>query len=240
MSTDITPQYVWYVNFIDGKHPSRIRRWPQAKVEAVDPPTDLPEGLIVGRAPERSALLVLGVEQDSVQIGARTRVFRTHAPTPKVASGGMCAPMTRTRRTIVQGWTADNEGAEVYLVALQPIESCNAATAEAPGMRWRPSNLQAGMEAFVVSKTVLNVRRGPDCDTDDVGDLAPGTVIKVLEGPRCSADGRVWWRIKHNGKDRWVCESEPAGTACVNTPANADDNPLEWNLLPLKVALPSG
>ena len=143
-------------------------------------------------------------------------------------------------KVIVQGWAAANEGAEVYLTVLQPIESCNAATAEEPGMRWRPSNLQAGIEAFVVSSTVLNVRRGPDCDTDDVGDLAPGTVIKVLEGPRCSADGRVWWRIKHNGNDRWVCENEPAGTACGNTPLNVDDNPLEWNLLPLKVALPSG
>lgn len=25
----------------------------------------------------------------------------------------------------------------------------------------------------------------------------------------------------------WVCESEPSGTTCVNTPTNADDNPLE-------------
>ncbi len=140
----------------------------------------------------------------------------------------------------MQGWAAANEGAEVYLTVLQPIESCNAATAEAPGMRWRPSNLQAGMEAFVVSKTVLNVRRGPDCDTDDVGDLTTGTVIKVLEGPSCSADGRVWWQIKYNGNDRWVCENEPVGTTCANTPADADDNPLEWNLLPLKVALLSG
>lgn len=240
MSTDITPQYVWYVNFIDGKHPSLIRRWPQAKLEAVDPPTDLPEGPIVGRAPELSALLVLGVEQDSVQIGARTRVFRNPHTDAKGRVWWYIRAYDQTKKVIVQGWAAANEGAEVYLTALQPIESCNAATAEAPGMRWRPSNLQAGMEAFVVSKTVLNVRRGPDCDTDDVGDLAPGTVIKVLEGPRCSADGRVWWRIKHNGNDRWVCENEPVGTSCTKTPENADDYPLEWNLLPLKVALPSG
>ena len=95
-------------------------------------------------------------------------------------------------------------------------------------MRWRPSNLKAGMQAYVVS-TKLNVRQGPDINTSDVGDLFAGAVVKVLEGPRCT-DDRVWWRIKHNGSDRWVCENEPA---------KADANQIEWNLLPLTVALPT-
>jgi hypothetical protein len=63
-----------------------------------------------------------------------------------------------------------------------------------------------------------------------VGDLAPGTVIKVLEGPRCSADGRVWCRIKYNGKAQCVCGSHPT---------NADPNQIKWNLVPLRVALPT-
>ena len=235
MTTRPTRNSVAYVRYRNGKEPNRIRAWPQASPGTIE----LPEGRRVGKAPELSALLVLDVAQDTIQVGSTTKTFHN----PHTDSQGRVWWYVRAydqdSKTVVQGWTAENEGAVIYLAALQPIESCNAATAEAPGMRWRPSNLQADMEAFVVSKTVLNVRRGPDCDTGDVGDLTTGMVIKVLEGPRCSADGRVWWRIKHNGNDRWVCESEPAGTTCANTPANADDNPLEWNLLPMRVALQS-
>lgn len=230
MTTRPTHNNVAFVKYSNGNKPNRVRKWPY-----VGPKED-----VIGNAPELSAVFVLAEKQVSVQSGGPTV---THDNPHDDGAGHVwwyVRAYDRDSRTVVQGWTAENEGAEVYLVALQPIDSCNAASAEEPGMRWRPSNLQAGIEVFVVSSTVLNVRRGPDCDTDDVGDLAPGTVIKVLEGPRCSADGRVWWRIKHNGNDRWVCENEPAGTACGNTPLNVDDNPLEWNLLPLKVALPSG
>ena len=45
MSTDITPQYVWYVKYIDGRQPSRIRQWPQAQPETTYLPTDLPKVL---------------------------------------------------------------------------------------------------------------------------------------------------------------------------------------------------
>jgi uncharacterized protein YgiM (DUF1202 family) len=143
------------------------------------------------------------------------------------------------KKKVVDGWIAEKEGTTLYLEQLGAIESCNSATAEVPGMRWRPSNLKTGMQAYVVSKAVLNVRAGPGCDTADEGDLAPGTVITVLEGPRCSTDGRVWCRIKYNGKDRWVCENEPAGTVCGSDPTKADPNQIDWNLLPLRVALPA-
>ena len=206
MTTRPTRNTVAYVKFRNGKEPNRVRAWPHAS-----PGTHRVSRRPYSRQGARTLRPVHAqVAQDSVQVGSTTKTFRN----PHTDSQGRVWWYVRAydqdSRTVVQGWTAENEGAEVYLVALQPIESCNAATAEAPGMRWRPSNLQADMEAFVVSKTVLNVRRGPDCDTDDVGDLTPGMVIKVLEGPSCSADGRVWWRIKHNGNDRWVCESEPA------------------------------
>jgi hypothetical protein len=208
---------------IEGDKPNRIRAWPQKSPE-------LPEGLIIGKASEWSALLVLDVKQVSVPVGSATKTFPNPRTDPEGRVWWYVRAYDQDTKTVVEGWTAENEGADIYLEELQAIESCNAATAEAPGMRWRPSNLKAGVQAYVVSKGELNVRAGPGCDTADMGDLAPGTVIKVLEGPRCSADGRVWCRIKHNGHDRWVCENEPS---------SADVDQIEWNLLPLKVVQPT-
>ena len=105
-------------------------------------------------------MLVLEVD-NSVQVGGRTRIFHNPYTDDNGRIWWYVRAYDETKKMIVQGWAAANEGAKVYLTALQPIESCNAATAEEPGMRWRPSNLQAGMEAFVVSKTSLNVRQRP-------------------------------------------------------------------------------
>ena len=232
MATRLTRESIAYVKDIQGIKPSRIRAWPQK-----DP--EFPEGPIIGKAPELSALLVLGDKQVSVQVGSTPKTFPNPRTDPEGRVWWYVRAYDQNTKTIVEGWTAEDEGADIYLAELQAIESCNAATAEAPGMRWRPSNLKAGVQAYVVSKSNLNVRAGPGCTTADVGDLAPGTVIMVLEGPRCSTDGRVWCRIKHGGKDRWVCEHEPAGTSCTSGPTEADLDQIEWNLLPLKVAQPT-
>jgi hypothetical protein len=232
MTTNLTRNSVAYVLDQPGNKPNRIRAWPQK-------PPELPEGPIIGKAPEWSALLVLNIKQLSVKIGSTTKTFPNPHTDPAGRVRGYVRAFDGDRKIVVEGWTAENEDATIYLEPLGAIESCNAATADAPGMRWRPSNLKADMQVYVVSKTALNVRAGPGCNTADVGDLAPGTVIKVLEGPRCSVDGRVWWRIKLSGKDRWVCEHEPAGTSCGSTPAGADLNQIDWNLLPLRAALPT-
>jgi hypothetical protein len=221
MSTNLTRKNVAYVLEQPDVQPNRIRAWPQKSPE-------LPEGPIIGKAPEQSALLVLDVAQVSVQVGSTIRTF----PNSHTDSQGRVWWYVRAydgdKKTVVEGWTAKNEGATSYLEPLQAIESCNAATAETPGMRWRPSNLKAGMQAYVVTQK-LNLRQGPSIATADVGDLFAGAVVTVLEGPHCSADGRVWWRIKHNGHDRWVCENEPS---------SADADQIEWNLLPVRVTLP--
>lgn len=222
MSTNLTRNSIAYVLDQPGVQPNRIRAWPQKSPE-------LPEGTIIGKAPELSALLVLDVAQVSVKIGSTTKTFDNSHTDSQGRVWWYVRAYDADKKTVVDGWTAENEGATAYLEPLQAIESCNAATAEAPGMRWRPSNLKAGMQAYVVTQK-LNIRQGPSITTADVGDLFAGAVVAVLEGPRCSADGRVWCRIKHNGHDRWVCENEPS---------SADVDQIEWNLLPLKGVQPT-
>ena len=107
---------------------------------------------IIGKASEQSALLVLDVDQVSVKIGSTTKTFDNSHTDSQGRVWWYVRAYDADKKTIVDGWTAENEGATAYLELLQAIESCNAATAEAPGMRWRPSNLKAGMQAYVTSK----------------------------------------------------------------------------------------
>jgi len=224
MTTALTRNSVAYVKDRPGKDrkPSRIREWPQTDSEP-------PEGPKIGLAPELSALLLLDIAQVSAQVAGTRKTFRNPHTDRDGRVWWYVRAYAEDKKTVLEGWTAETENGEVYLEALEPIESCNAATAEDPGMRWRPSNLKAGMQAYILPKIGLKLRKGPGVDTPSLGALAAGTVVQVLEGPRCSADDLVWWRIKHNGNDRWVCESEPAGT---------DGNRIEWNLLPLTAAPP--
>jgi len=58
--------------------------------------------------------------------------------------------------------------------------------------------LNVGQRAKVSSGYVSNLRKRP-IDGAIVSTLPSGSVFLVLDGPRCAADGRVWWKVNYQG-----------------------------------------
>jgi hypothetical protein len=69
-----------------------------------------------------------------------------------------------------------------------------------------PPRLQAGIRARVTpGGSANNVRAQEGRSSQYVGEIPPGGVFTVLEGPRCTGDG-AWWRIDYNGLQGWTIE----------------------------------
>lgn len=111
MTTRPTRNSVAYVRYHDGKEPNRIRSWPHAKSESS-------EGPIVGKAPNDLPCSCSATLHVPVQVGSTTKTFDNPRTDPQGRVWWYVRAYDQDSRTIVQGWTAENEGAEVYLVAL--------------------------------------------------------------------------------------------------------------------------
>ena len=75
------------------------------------------------------------------------------------------------------------------------------------------SQLQAGIYAYVVGEVddaPNRVREHPDINSEKVGQVFPGMVLKVLEGPECS-NGLVYWKVENNTIESgsgWTAEGD--------------------------------
>jgi hypothetical protein len=211
VSTSLTRNSVAYVKNIKGDKRSRSRAWPQKAPER-------PEGPFMGQAPELSALLVLDVAQVSIPVGGTTKTF----PNPRTDPGGRVWWYVRAyagdKKTVVQGWMAENEGNQVYLELLPSHDGCKV---------WmhtqRPSHLRHGMQAYVVPANGLIIRSDPLNTAPVVGGLPVGSVVTVAGEAQCDTNGRVWWRISQG----WICENEP-----IQGPP--DEDRVAWYLLPMR------
>jgi hypothetical protein len=92
------------------------------------------------------------------------------------------------------------------------------------------SRLTIGQQGRVTPGLPNNVRAQPGESSQYVGEIAPGTVFTVLEGPRC-ASGLAWWQIDYNGLIGWTPEGkgedywlEPVGTPAL-VPAFVTNTP---------------
>jgi hypothetical protein len=54
---------------------------------------------------------------------------------------------------------------------------------------------------------LLNVRLGPSTDYRLAGQIAPGEVFAVLEGPQC-AGGLTWYRVQYGEMEGWIAEGD--------------------------------
>lgn len=96
--------------------------------------------------------------------------------------------------------------------------------------------LQLGVQAQVTidgDSIPNNVRSIPGTSGTYLGEIPPGGVFIVLEGPQCSqSDKLVWWRVDYNGLIGWTVEGqvengqpdywlEPLGATPVPTPGAA-------------------
>lgn len=100
---------------------------------------------------------------------------------------------------VVTGWTPETNGKDFYFTRLPSEKVCSNAPA---------SIVQAGEKAMVTRypNTASRVRAGAGVNYDVVFQVSPGTVVDVMDGPKCS-DGYVWWKIRTPGGDAgWMAE----------------------------------
>lgn len=70
-----------------------------------------------------------------------------------------------------------------------------------------PTRLTVGTRAIVTTSPRLNLRREPTTSTKNiVGQIYPGDIVVVRDGPRCAED-MVWWRVESEiGLVGWASE----------------------------------
>ncbi len=96
------------------------------------------------------------------------------------------------------GWTAEGY-AGVYW--LEPLMCGN-------GLR---SRLVPGMQGRVTydPPNANTVRDRPGETGTPIGQIPPGGVFTVLDGPQCAIGGMTWWRVNYNGLVGWTAEGVP-------------------------------
>jgi hypothetical protein len=88
-----------------------------------------------------------------------------------------------------------------------------AATSTLPVCSEAPDTaLKVGDSAHVsVEQPFSNrVRRDPGIQSESLGQIQPGEIVKILAGPAC-ADGYVWWLVRSlGGLEGWTAEGDAA------------------------------
>ncbi len=84
--------------------------------------------------------------------------------------------------------------------------------------------LVVGEQAWVTPGMPNNLREQPGQSGRYLGEIPPGGVFTVLEGPLCGG-GLYWWRVNYNGTIGWTPEAdaddywlEPLRLATANPP----------------------
>lgn len=73
-----------------------------------------------------------------------------------------------------------------------------------------PPRLQVGTEACVSDSTPNNLRDAPG-SLDIIGQIPPGGVFRVLDGPVCTRSTvTVWWYVEYRGMRGWTAEGSKA------------------------------
>jgi hypothetical protein len=70
-----------------------------------------------------------------------------------------------------------------------------------------PPRLVIGKSGRVTPGIPNNLRQGPGSSTAYVGEIPPGSVFTVLDGPRC-ASAMAWWQVSYNGLTGWTPEGQ--------------------------------
>jgi hypothetical protein len=96
------------------------------------------------------------------------------------------------------GWTAEGQASTYWL---DPMTCGNGlAIRLVPG----------GQGRVTVTPPLPNTLRAqPNSSSAPVGEIPPGGVFNVLEGPQCGTGGRAYWRVNYNGLVGWTAEGEP-------------------------------
>jgi hypothetical protein len=109
--------------------------------------------------------------------------------------------------------TAMPQPTATYLPSFNPSLTNTPAPFPAPTLTQTPTPMQHGQFAFGQMTTVnvindtLNVRAAPGVEFEILEKLEDGTIVIILDGPRRSDDGLVWWRVRTpRGTEGWSVE----------------------------------
>ena len=137
---------------------------------------------VVGRLPPRSVVEVLGG--------------------PAYHNGHIFWQI-RTPVTGQVGWTSQGADGEVFLRPVIEHVVCPSA----PTSLLQPDD--RAMVALMPMEPNI-VRCGPGRTNPALGNIAPGGLLTILDGPAC-IDGFVWWEVHaDSGVRGWTAEGDPA------------------------------
>mgnify|MGYP005840256527 CR=1 FL=1 len=93
-------------------------------------------------------------------------------------------------------------------VAPTPDPRANCPPSGDPG--YLPPRLSIGGQGRVAPGGFPNnIRSLPGSSGDKIGEIPPGGVFTVLDGPRCSTlDKIVWWQVRYNTTFGWTAEGQ--------------------------------
>jgi len=87
-----------------------------------------------------------------------------------------------------------------------------------------PSHLEVGIYAYVIPEPYIpnRVRIGPGKNNPAKGLAQPGSVMKVIDGPKCK-DSQVWWKmdLKFSDLTGWISEGDNQGYWLAPCPLNS-------------------
>jgi hypothetical protein len=103
----------------------------------------------------------------------------------------------------ISAWTAEGSGAWEYWLEPYAYRDPGLTCTLAP-------RLSAGQYARVLPglPNVLRNLAGTVYPSQIIGEIPAGGIFYLVEGPRCSSDGRYWWRVNYNGTLGWTAEGQ--------------------------------
>ncbi len=90
------------------------------------------------------------------------------------------------------------------LVKENPLTPITATPATCPGAP--PIRLSIGTIAHVTPGDANTLRASPGGSA--TGSIPGGSAVAILDGPVCTANGIVWWKVNYNGAIGWTAEGQ--------------------------------
>lgn len=103
-----------------------------------------------------------------------------------------------------EGWTVEASNTDYFL---EPYADALVTAANSPENCDLETRLQIGGYGQVSSETPSRLRGEPGLRGDQIGQVDPSDVFRVLDGPVC-ADGFNWWQIQVNSLSGWLAEGD--------------------------------
>ena len=110
------------------------------------------------------------------------------------------------------GWTAEGNGYNTYW--LEP-----AGIVPPPLQCLLTTRLSAGYMGRVIPNPPIPnvVRSAPGTNSSGsnsvvIGEIPPGGVFSVIQGPQCGPDSRWWWQVRYGNLTGWTAEGEGYNT----------------------------